>query len=150
MPDLFDGLIVRVVPPQEQTIRVVPVVGPQGPPGPSGAGGFATAAVNITSGQVLALTAAGAVPADTSNPGHRWAATAVAASSALAGDQVSLATSGRITEAAWSWTPGDPIYVGAAGTLTQSPPTAGWLRVIGHAESSISVWVQLHQPINLI
>lgn len=150
MPDLFDGLTVRVVPPQEQVVRVVPVVGPQGPPGSSAGGGYASAAVNITTGQVLALTPAGAVLADPSNPTHRWAAAAVAISSALAGDQVGLSTSGRITETAWSWIPGQPVYVGVGGMLTQAPPVSGWLRVVGHAESSTSVWVQLHQPITLI
>jgi Uncharacterized conserved protein (DUF2190) len=150
MPRLVEGIVVRVVPPAEQAIRVVPVAGQTGPPGPSGAGGFATAATNITAGQVVALTAAGAVPADPGNLAHRWAAAAVASSSALAGDQVRLATSGRVSETAWNWLSGSPVYAGAGGNLTQVPPSNGWLRVIGHAETSTSIWIQVHQPITLI
>jgi hypothetical protein len=33
--DLVSGSVVRVVPPSEQLVRVVPVAGPQGPPGGS-------------------------------------------------------------------------------------------------------------------
>lgn len=149
MPRLADGLTVRVVPPSEQTIRVVPVTGPTGPPGPDGASGYATAAVNITTGHVLALTSVGAVPADPSDPGHRWAAAAIATTSALAGDQVAVTTAGRITEAAWNWTPGSPLYAGPVGAITDVPPVAGWLRVIGHAETPTSIWVHIHQPITL-
>jgi hypothetical protein len=150
MPDIFDGLTVRVVPPTEQNILVVPVAGPAGPPGPNGAGGFATAATSISAGQVVALTATGAVLADPANPAHRWAAAAVAVSSALAGNQVRLTTSGRVSETSWAWTAGQPIYASTGGSLTQSPPSSGWLRIIGHAETPTSIWIQIHQPITLI
>jgi hypothetical protein len=57
MPDLVSGSVVRVVPPVEHVVRVVPVAGPQGPPGGSLASG--TAGADISAWTVLQ---AGVVP----------------------------------------------------------------------------------------
>lgn len=43
---------------------------------------------------------------------------------AVANDLVSLLAVGTFTEPSWTWTPGAPIYLGVAGALTQTAPTA--------------------------
>jgi len=40
---------------------------------------------------------------------------------------------GQLTDSAWAWTPNQPIWAGASGTLTQVPPNAGWLVQVGNA-----------------
>jgi hypothetical protein len=48
----------------------------------------------------------------------------ITVSAALSGADVPIRTSGLVTEPSWNWIPG-PIYLGAAGVLTQMPPSSG-------------------------
>lgn len=141
--------VIEVQPPEPSLIDLVPVIGPPGPPGADAGGITVTAAAGLTTGTVIALTDAGAIPADPTNPAHSWAAAAVTTSSATTGDTLTAVTTGRVTETAWTWAPSAPIYCGTGGQLTQTPPTTGWLRVIGHAETPTTIFVQIHQPITL-
>jgi hypothetical protein len=141
---------VRIIPTPSRPVRLIPVSGPPGPPGADSGGVTITAAAGLTTGTVVALTPAGAMPADPTNPGHAWAAAAVTTSSAVMGETLTAITTGRVTEQAWTWAPNAPVYCGAGGQLTQTSPTSGWLRIIGHAENPTTIFVQIHQPITLI
>ena len=55
----------------------------------------------------------------------------------------------RIVEGTWSWTPGEPVFLGTNGALTQTAPTAGFLMVVGFAISATVLFVSLRDPILL-
>lgn len=46
---------------------------------------------------------------------------------------------GVVTNSAWSWVEGQPIYLGSAGRLTQTPPLEGFLLPLGSALTSSSI-----------
>lgn len=157
MPDLGNGVTVTVtapsfpaavvVPPQPgASVHVLPAVGPRGDPGTTQT---VTAAVTLSGHRVVVLTPEGATPADPDDPAHAWTAVAVTLGAALAGQPVQVAAAGTITEPSWAWTPLQPVYAGPAGVLTQTPPTTGWLRVVGVATSATSLWLAFHRPITL-
>ncbi len=60
---------------------------------------------------------------------------------------------GRYTDATWTWTAGDPIYLGQSGVITQTPPTLGggdvFSIIIGHAVTTTSIMLRIQEPIIL-
>ena len=65
------------------------------------------------------------------------------------GALASVQFAGPITEPSWAWTPNLPIFVGAAGIPTQSPPSSGFHATVGVAVSATSMVIQLKSPIVL-
>jgi hypothetical protein len=54
-----------------------------------------------------------------------------------------IVTNGLITNNAWTWTPGGPLYVGStAGTLTQTAPTGSgyFVKPLGFAVTATQIW----------
>ena len=41
------------------------------------------------------------------------------------GNTANVVRAGLMTEGGWSWTPNAPVFIGADGVLTQTPPTFG-------------------------
>ena len=68
---------------------------------------------------------------------------------ASAGGLVEVCEAGLLVEPTWSWTVGQPLYVGATGILTQTPPTVGVLQQVAVAISATSILVQPFPPITL-
>lgn len=64
------------------------------------------------------------------------------------GEQTNIQRSGPIDDSGWSWTPG-PVWLGAAGALTQTPPADGFDVLIGAAVSATRITLNLQQPIEL-
>jgi hypothetical protein len=61
---------------------------------------------------------------------------------ALAGDAISVQFAGSMVESSWSWTLG-PVFCGAFGVITQTPPSGRWLRQIGTAVASDTIMISL-------
>lgn len=72
---------------------------------------------------------------------------------ALAGDAVLVLALGDHVEPSWSWAAGAPLYLGAAGVLTQTPPTlvggATFIIRVGSAETPTSIFYEVRNPIIL-
>jgi len=85
---------------------------------------------------------------DSHDTAHIELASGVTLGAAELGEQVQVQRSGAIDDENWSWTPG-PVWLGAAGALTQTPPTAGYSLVVGVALSATRLAVDLQPPINL-
>lgn len=90
--------------------------------------------------------------ASNDNPAHVQAPLWVTSGAASAGSQADALMLGLMTEPSWAWTPG-AVYLGAAGVLTQSPPTAtggaAFLVQVGTATSPTSLYVDRGQSIKL-
>ena len=146
---------VVVTPPQPfSTVAVRGVPGPRGPQGiPGPAGGTTTVTVGATplSGHsAVAADAAGLlIKADCTNPAHRGAVLGLLANAYSPGDQAVVQTAFTLEHAGWTWAPG-PVFVGAAGQLTQTLPVgAVFSQVVAHALSPTLVLVDVQPPITI-
>lgn len=119
---------------------VISPEGLQGPPGLSGAEFSVIAAMPL--GGQRAVTGAG-VYADQATIDGLLGITLEAATTGAA---VRVRGAGTIDEPSWSWTPNVPIYVGASGVLTQTPP-AGIVRRVAFALSATRIVVDIFPPI---
>jgi hypothetical protein len=59
----------------------------------------------------------------------------ISTTAASTGQNITIKTSGQITDASWNWTKG-AIYLGANGTLTQTAPTGG--SIVVHVAKAIT------------
>jgi predicted RecA/RadA family phage recombinase len=55
---------------------------------------------------------------------------------------------GLVTNPAWSWTAGSPIYLNGS-SLSQTAPSTGFVQQIGIAKASDTIYVDLSVPIQL-
>lgn len=72
----------------------------------------------------------------------------VTVSAAQEGQDVIVQRSGTIDDAGWAWAEG-LVFVGAAGTMTQTPPVAGWELVVGSAPSATRLNISFDEPVRL-
>lgn len=123
--------------------------GPAGPPGPSGGDVVVLpAATDVGGHRVVRSTGEYAGYADAYNADHGDDVLGLTLGAATAGDDVQVQTGGTINEPSWDWTPEEPVFAGADGIPTQSPPTdAAFLLVIGFAITSTSMRVRIESPI---
>lgn len=130
-------------------------VGGQGPPGrpgePGPAGGAAVQrqagetlsalrAVYELDGQVFAL--------DHHDTEHIDLLLGVTLTAADQGQPINVQRLGAIDDDGWNWQPGR-VWLGAAGALTQTPPTDGYDVLIGAAVASGRLLLNLQDPIEL-
>ena len=73
----------------------------------------------------------------------------VTKTSASIGASIDVVTYGALNDALWSWTVGQLVYVGAAGALTQTPPTTGYVCQVGIAVKTTQVNINLQQIVIL-
>lgn len=127
---------------------VVSEAGPRGPAGQDAAGATLTlpTAVSIHAGRAVRLVGGQLSHPDTSTPAHADQVAGVAETAAAGGATARIRTAGVTSNDAWTWTEG-PVYVGADGVLTQTPPAVGWLMTIGRALTSTSLLVDPEPPI---
>ena len=127
----------------------------QGVAGPAGAAGGAgadyIAASPLSGHQVIAIDSAGqAIYASSDNAAHALRIAGVSVAAAAAAAPVTVMSAGLIEHGGWSWTPGQPVFVGLNGVLTQTlPPTSVYSRVIGQAVGATRLLVDLQPPITL-
>lgn len=87
--------------------------------------------------------------ADASTVGHGAGILGITTGAASSGDEATIQVYGPLTDPAWTWTPGLPIYCGAAGVLTQTPPAEGFLRQVAIAETATRIFIDL-QPLLIL
>ena len=146
--DTPDLLIVEL----EQQVVLLDV-GVQGPPGPPGAAGGA--ALSLVAGAALGghravRSLAGVVVyADCETLADASLVLGITQGTAGEGAPVLVQTMGLMTEPSWAWTPDLPVFVGSAGVLTQTPPTAGYRLIVGIATRADQIHIGLKMPIVL-
>lgn len=129
----------------------------QGPPGPPGAPGQAGVSyvTFLASGPlgghraVRAAFARHAQYADNNDVTGAAAVLGITLHAAEAEAAINVAASGEIVEPSWAWVVDAPIFVGAAGVMTQVPPASGFQLIVGVATSRTSMLVSIKQPIIL-
>jgi len=126
--------------------------GPQGPPGGSGSELTIFTAGDAVSGhQALAAQGSGAVVhASCLVAAHLGAVAGIATEAAAAAAPVSVRTAGLMQHAGWTFTPDQPVFLGAAGALVQALPVGAlFAQVLGWARSATLLQVSLQPPVLL-
>lgn len=131
------------------------LAGQQGPRGPQGPAGPAGAAVmdrlaNATLGGHRIVRSVGMDLVDyasAGDPSHGDDTLGITLQAANIGGPIQVQRGGAVTFNGWAWTPGEPVFLGASGQLTQAPAETGFVQVIGHAESPTTVFLDIQSPI---
>ncbi|WP_254509872.1 hypothetical protein [Anatilimnocola floriformis] len=89
-----------------------------------------------------------AVYASNGNPAHLGCVRGISVAATVADATALIRVYGPMLEPSFSFVPG-PIFVGLNGSLTQTPPTTGWLQQIAVADSPTQIFVDPQPPIDL-
>lgn len=65
------------------------------------------------------------------------------------GTAATVQISGELSDPSFVWEPGELIFLGSSGIMTQSPPDSGALVVIGQATAANKVLINIQPPITL-
>jgi len=117
-------------------------VGPAGPVGPSSDSGFELA-TNSDIGGNRAVTLDSEYAAYADHTDLTKSAVGISMGAVVAGTAVVIQSGGKMTVTGAGWTVDGLIYVGVNGTLTQTPPTTGFLQVIGKAYKSDVIIIEV-------
>lgn len=66
------------------------------------------------------------------------------------GQALTIQADGSIAEAGWSWTLGQPVWLGSNGLLTQTPPTEGYCVQVGIALAATRMLIRITSPVQLV
>lgn len=123
--------------------------GPQGIPGPAGGTAVARVAGETLSALRVVYEIDGEVfLLDSTDDVHIDQLLGLTITSGNASENVNVQLVGAVDDASWSWTPGR-VYLGANGFLTQTPPDAGYLVLVGYAVSATRLILNIQDNIEL-
>lgn len=129
-------------------VRII-TAGKVGPSGPAGDDELISLiAATVLSGQRVVTTDINgeAIYADKDTPAHVSKVLGICLTAATVGASVDIRTFGELTEPAWNWNAGEPIYLSTNGTMTQTVPLTGFLLQVAFALTPTSIFVSLQQP----
>jgi hypothetical protein len=134
----------------EDTAVTIVEVGIQGSPGASASDPTFPAASTLSGHRALKLNIDGKVEyASSDDLSDVRKVIGVGLNAATLDNPITVKGQGEIEESSWSWTPELPIYLGVAGALTQSPPSTGFVQILGTAISATKMFVNIEAPILL-
>lgn len=107
------------------------------------------ASENIGGHTVVIMASGGVAKASSSTPNHSSKVIGMTYHAVSSGQNVKVVTSGRVVEPTWSWITGSPIFLSTNGTLTQTPPSLGFILQVGVAVSPTTINIALKQPLIL-
>lgn len=87
--------------------------------------------------------------ADSATPAHAFRVVGLLASAVSSGESVAVLIDGLIADSGWNWTIGSPIFIGANGVLTQTPPESGFLQQVATPITATQIDFELQEPILL-
>jgi hypothetical protein len=137
--------------PQPVTVKIpTAAAGPPGPVGPVG-GVIEGAAATVLGGHRVVWRALdGFRYADAADRDSVDAVAGITLHAAGAGEQVQVRHAGELQLAAALLVAGVAVYLGAAGHLTQTPPSAGDALIVGVALAPDLLLVRIQQPISIM
>lgn len=149
-----------VVAEEQLTIVSEAIQGPQGIPGPRGEKGetggtdiVRPASIDLSGHRVVLLDGqGGAIYASNADHTHANRIVGMTKHAAVAGAPVALAIYGEVVEPSWNWNVDLPVYLGADGFLTQTPPEAPAAKfsvVVGFPISATTLFINIGIPITL-
>jgi hypothetical protein len=147
--------VVRVtVPSRPRVVRIAPVVGVVNGGGVGGASSqviatYPAGSINISALRVVRLSAGALFTVDKDTLAHAHTAIGISQQAATVGNPLDVVLSGIMDDSNWAWIPDLPLYVGADGALTQTPPSAPsvFLLRVGVALTATTVLVSIERSI---
>lgn len=129
--------------------------GLQGTQGEPGAGGDqiidARIAANTLGGHRIVRVVAGEVDyASADDLEHMDDVLGLTLAAAAQGASVQVLREGSITEPSWSWSPGEPLFLGINGLITQTPGANAFDLPVGYAETATTAYITIGTPIELV
>jgi len=106
----------------------------------------ATAGEALGGHRAVAIVGNAAYHADKNTAAHRGLVRGITTGAAASTDTARIQVYGPMAEPSFAFTPGQPIFVGTDGHLTQTAPTSGWLQQVAVAETETRIFIDL-QPI---
>lgn len=111
---------------------------------------YTVGASGVNAYQVVILTALGEVsPADSTNITHAGKVIGIVLQDGLPGALVEVCRGGTLLNENWLLNPSDTYFVGIGGEITNVVPTTGFSQVIGIAETTDALYVNVETPILL-
>lgn len=137
--------IVTVVETGPAMLLEIAVAGPQGPRGEPGEHGKSLAELPtrmpLSGHKAIAVDADGyAVYASHADAASVLSYVGMSLGAATNGTPLTVQAHGELIEPTWGWVPGQPIYIGLDGALTQSAPS-GAQRIIAVALSATRIFL---------
>lgn len=81
--------------------------------------------------------------ADASTRAHVDQVIGLAAAAAAAGSAFEVIESGFVTNSGWSWTAGEPLFLGNTGDIVRNPTAGVFTLQIGYARSSTEIYLRI-------
>lgn len=123
--------------------------GLQGIPGPDGGSAFTrTAGESLSALRVVYEIDGDVFYLDPDDEDHIDLLLGITLTAADIGTPVNVQRSGVLEDSAWNWNLGR-VWLGANGTLTQTPPLFGFDVLIGYAVSPTRITLNIQDPIQL-
>jgi hypothetical protein len=107
----------------------------------AGAGGVSAFAV------VMMALDGTVLPGNSSEPSHFGKIIGISNSQKLEGEECDIQASGYIQNDNWNLDPGEAYFLGSGGDLTLTPPDFGFFQKIGVAKDSVTLLIQLSEPV---
>jgi hypothetical protein len=103
-----------------------------------------TAGESISAYNILVQESDGKVDVgDSSDTTHIQKVVGLATTSAVLDDTIEVQSTGKMTNAGWSWTPGAKLYYTSSGTLTETVPSTGFIQQVAVAETATTITINL-------
>lgn len=125
------------------------ITGPPGPPGPATTSFPLTVAMTVSQAQVIASVADVPAIADRSILAQCGGVLGVASTGVSGGGLITVQFAGELVITGWTWVGNTPVFLGLNGVLTQTPPTTGFLQIIGTPVNPTTLLIALQPPVLL-
>lgn len=137
-----------------QTIVVTLNRGEKGDPGTPG--GIQTptippliAAQTLSALRIVANTGTQYDYANPLNLQSAWSIAGLTTTAVTNGQPCAPIRNQSITDSSWNWSRGSPVFLGINGTLTQTPPSSGYLVSVAKVLSPQTLFIEIEEPIAL-
>ena len=87
--------------------------------------------------------------ADKDNLSHQTQILGMSLNAGLISTNINIITMGYVLEPSWSWTPDKPLFLDNNGSMTETPPTTGFLIQVAQSISATEVWIDIKMGITL-
>jgi len=108
------------------------------------------AATALGGNRAVRLVAGEATYADNASVADANLVLGITRGAVVLGDIVQIQVTGLMTEPSWAWTSDAPVFVGAAGVLTQTSPSTGYTLIVGIATSPTQILIGARMPIVVV
>lgn len=107
-----------------------------------------TAAADIVRLTLVRATPGGYAPASSTTAAHAGTIAGIALQDAQAGDDFNFASSGALVQDdGWLWTPGQTLWIGAAGALSTDAGSGAFVQPVAIATATDELLVLLCEPV---